>query len=212
MKLVIRDISVNGRHQPLVAPTSLVAESGSVTYVAGYPGAGCTALALAITGRITPSGGGLDVVGAQGPLEAVSAVVDSPDVTAPDDEMTVREIVAEHLALAGGRSGRKATAQWLRTRHLDELADDPIEIVPSATRTALLCGLAVERRGIELIVLDGPDRFGGYPGDWHKIATSYAESGLAVVVLCDRRSIELLGVPAFAIGASTLPDTPRTDS
>lgn len=210
MRLVVREISVNGRHQPLVPPTSLTAESGSVTYVAGYPGVGCTALALAITGRIAPSGGSVELHDARGSLQDASAVVDSPDVTAPDDEMIVRDVVAESLALAGRRSGRKATAQWLRAHDVDDIGGDPLEIVSPTARTALLCALAADRDEVELVVLDCPDRFGGNPRDWHAIAASYADAGLAIVVLCDRRSVELLGVPAYAIGTST--DSSRSDS
>ncbi|PRZ41957.1 hypothetical protein CLV47_10784 [Antricoccus suffuscus] len=210
MRVVARDVSVDGRYEPLVPPTSLIAEAGTVTYVAGYPGAGCTALGLALTGRITLSSGTVEAENLHAPLPASSALVDSPDVTAPGDELKVRELVAEDLALAGRQSGRKAVRLWLRDRNLEAIAADPIEIVPSATRTSILCALAVERRGVQLLVLDCPDRFGGNPHAWQQIATSYAEAGLAVVVLCDRRSIELLGVAAYAIGATDLPDQPDT--
>lgn len=57
MQLTAVDVSVQGPHGPVLEPTSIRAESGSVSVVTGYPGPGHVALSLALAGRLPLSSG-----------------------------------------------------------------------------------------------------------------------------------------------------------
>ena len=142
---------------------------------AGDPAIRCTALGLVLTGRITPDSGSLELDDARSSLETFSALVDSPEISAPLDEIRVRDLVAEELALAAEPPGRGAVREWLREHEFTEVFDLRVESIDGATRTSLLCALALERRGVRLLVLDCPDRFGADLDPWRQIATSYAE-------------------------------------
>nr|WP_284289005.1 hypothetical protein [Angustibacter aerolatus] len=60
MRIACHDLTVRGAHGPMLQPTSLTATTGEVTLVAGQPGHGHTALALALAGRLVPAGGSVE--------------------------------------------------------------------------------------------------------------------------------------------------------
>jgi ABC-type taurine transport system ATPase subunit len=150
-------------------------------------GPGLTALALVLSGRLRPSSGRVLIDGRDDPKaqRRTVAVVDAPEVTAPEDAVPVRDVVAEGLSLAGRRSGRRAVREWLESRGIEALAKQRAENLPPRVRTRLLVDLAVEPRQVAALVLDGPDRHGGDPQDWFALAQREADRGLAVVALCE---------------------------
>ncbi|CAH0194815.1 hypothetical protein SRABI128_01598 [Microbacterium sp. Bi128] len=52
----------------------------------------------------------------------------------------------------------------------------------------MLLELAALRRGVEGLVLVAPDRHGGEPGAWWRIAEEFAERGYAVLVIAGEAS------------------------
>ena len=60
-----------------------------------------TALALALTGRMKPSTGSVSLGhdASLGTLRRRSAIIDAPDVNAPENHLTVRSLASEDLAL-----------------------------------------------------------------------------------------------------------------
>ena len=115
MELTADHVSVAGLHGPLLLPTTLVARPGHVTLVAGDPGHGHVALALALGGRVSLAEGvvALDGRSDEDLRRRHVALVDVPNVTAPEDAVSVRSAIAEQLALAGRPASRGATRAFL---------------------------------------------------------------------------------------------------
>ncbi len=212
MRLTAHEIVVDGRHDQLVPPTSLQARSGQCTYIACDQDRS-TALGLALTGRLPLSGGQIDFTSEDpGSLAEISALIDAPDVSAPIHNLKVKHAAGEALAIAGRKSNAAAVRQWLTQHDLDGLADRYVETLAGPERVALLTSLAIARKHVRLLVIDTPDRHRGDLHDWSRIAQHYAHNGYAVVVICDQRSIDLLGVPAYRIGATELPPSTPANS
>src|SRR5450756_1185195 len=106
MKLQADCVAVSGAHAPLLLATSVTARTGEVTLVAGDPGYGQVALALALGGRLAPSLGKVRIEGVDDPqaLRSQVALVDVPNVTEPEEGLTVRAVIGEELALSRQRA------------------------------------------------------------------------------------------------------------
>ncbi|MBM7775468.1 ABC-type multidrug transport system ATPase subunit [Actinokineospora baliensis] len=201
MEVYADQVVVTGAHGRLLEPTSLRVRPGEVAVVAGEPNAGHTAFGLALTGRITPSGG--SVTPSADELRAHAVLVDAPEVTAPEPNLRVADVIAEELALAGARSGRSTVAELLTEHGLE--AGTRFEDVPGGARVALLTELAARRPGAELLVLDTPDRHSSNPADWLPTAMAQARDGRAVVVLCGTSTALRLPVTPARLGESDQP-------
>lgn len=207
MEITAHAISVRGPHAPMLRPTSVAVGKYQVVLAAGDPGAGHTALSLALAGRLRPDGGSVTLDGrADEPgLRRRVAVVDTPGISEPDDALPVRTVVGEELAIAGRRAGRRAVQAWLSEQDLDEYADRRFEHVPHGVRTRLLSELTVARPDVEAVVLTLPDRFGGDPHDWLQTAKNLAGRGYGVLVTCTAASARLLDVPHAQLGSLDQP-------
>ncbi|EWC59921.1 hypothetical protein UO65_4781 [Actinokineospora spheciospongiae] len=201
MRVRAERVAVTGAHGPLVAATSLEVGPGQLAVVAGEPNDGHTAFGLVLTGRLAPSAGTVEPDASR--LRAHSALVDAPGVSEPEPALRVADVVAEELALAGRRDRRADVAGVLARYGLD--ADTRFEAVAPAARTALLAGLAAERPGVELLVLDTPDRHSSDHRTWWETALSLARGGLAVVVLCGAGTARELPHPCARLGSSDQP-------
>lgn len=204
MEIALHDVQVDGRREPLLETVGLTWSDGECVLVAGEPGHGHTALALVATGRLAPSAGEVRLLGAgdadlAGPsaaaaLREVTAVVDVPGVSEPDDALTIADVVAEGLVLAGRRSRPSDVTRWLAAHALGADRGRRLDQVPGVVRTAVLAALAAEREGVRFLVLTLPDRHGGEPAGWWEVARTLAGSGLGVLVQCTRSSARDLGV------------------
>ena len=207
MQITLTDVHVDGRREPMLEPMDLAWSTGECVLVAGEPGHGHTALALVATGRFDPSGGevrltpestpshraGRSARGAAATLRDVTAVVDVPGISEPDDALTVADVVAEGLALAGRRSLPSDVTRWLADHSLATDRGRRLDQVPGVVRTALLAALAAEDRDVRFLVLTLPDRHGGEPSGWWEVAQSLAGAGYGVLVQCTRASARDLG-------------------
>lgn len=203
MEVHVRRVGVTGPHGPLLEPTSLLVTPGDLVLVAGDPGAGHTALALVLSGRMRPGTGEVSPSAAE--LRRRVVPVDSPGVTEPEPVLPLAAVVAEELALNGAPGGRKAVADWLVERGADRYLDTRFEQVPAQVRCALLLELAAGRPGAEVLVLDSPDRYHPDPAAWLDLARAQVTGERSVVVLCTTASAALLDVPAARIGADNTP-------
>ncbi|MGV8966085.1 MAG: ATP-binding cassette domain-containing protein [Cellulomonas sp.] len=207
MEIVLDRVAVDGRHGPMLTPTSLTLRSGERMLVVGEPGHGHTALALAATGRLRASSGTVALDGSstailrvERALREATAVVDVPGISEPYEALPLSTLVAEELGFAGRRSYPKDVTAWLVAHDL--LADAPrrVERLPALVRTTVLAELAAERPGIGALVLVLPDRHGGHPREWWALAGTLARRGLAVLVQCTPAAAGLLGVVPVAPG------------
>ena len=205
MKLTVHAVGVDGAHAPLLLPTSLTAASGEVTLVAGDPGPGSVALALAVGGRLPTSTGRITWGGSPDPAlrRRHVALVDVPGVTEPEGSIRVGAVIGEQLALSRQRARGSDVTAFLRRHEARELAGQRWESLPSDVRTSWLVELAALRPDVGAVVLAGPDRFGGDPRRWWSVAAALADRGHAVVVQCTHASARLLGRPVhFELGVS----------
>lgn len=211
MEIHVQSVGVDGAHGPLLEPTSLRVRTGELVLVAGEPGTGHTALALALGGRMKPSVGEvlLDGKADDDGLRRQVAIVDAPDVSAPEEALTLATVIGEELAFARQPATRKAVADWLLSHDARAHANARFESVPVEVRTRLLVAAASQRPGTTALVLVLPDRHGAGPHTWWTTASQAAERGLAVVVLCSETSARLLDVPAARIGDREQPETPE---
>jgi len=205
MELIADHVSVAGLHGPLLLPTSLTAAPGRVTLVAGDPGPGHVALALALGGRAALAEGGVTLDGDPGAelRRRHVALVDVPDVTAPEDAVSVRSAVAEQLALAGRPASRAATRAFLDGHGVDD-ARQRFEGLAPSERTLLLMDVAASRAATRVLVVAAPDRFGGHPRTWYAAAERLAAEGLTVVVQVTHATARQLAVPSatFELGVA----------
>ncbi|WP_439591216.1 hypothetical protein [Microbacterium sp.] len=170
--------------------TTVVYESGRAVLVCEETEQRPTVLGLLASGRMRPAAGAVEIDGRvdAAALRRRVALVDAPDVSDPDPNVLVAGVVAEELMFAGRRSDPIAARRWLEGLGLGELALLPISTVEPAARLRMLCELAVLRKGVEGIVLVSPDRHGGEPAVWWRLAEELAARGLAVLVIAGRAS------------------------
>ena len=212
MEIHVQSVGIDGAHGPLLEPTSLRVRTGELALVAGEPGTGHTAFALALGGRFKPSVGQvlLDGKADDDGLRRLVAIVDAPDVSAPEEALTLSAVIGEELAFAKQPAGHKAVADWLLAHDVELFSDGggraaaalkPVrgpenvarfvlgamrKTVPAEVRTRLLVEVASQRPGIEVLVLVLPDRHGAGPHTWWNTAAKAAERGPAVVVEAER--------------------------
>ncbi|MFF3065400.1 hypothetical protein ACFVQ3_12635 [Oerskovia sp. NPDC057915] len=200
MQIAMDDVQVEGRRAPMLEATTLTLASGECVLLAGEPGHGHTALALVATGRLAPYTGTVTLVDDDGAtttatadLRRVTAVVDVPGISEPDEALTVGDVVAEELSLAGQRSLPGDATKWLDAHDLLDRRGDRVDELHGTLRTALLTSLASERTEVRFLVLTLPDRHRGEPSGWWAVAESLAALGYGVLVQCTRSSARDLG-------------------
>ncbi|SFI55985.1 ABC transporter ATP-binding protein [Amycolatopsis sacchari] len=203
MQVCAEQVTVAGPHGTVLPPTSLTVEEGGLEFVHGEPGTGVTAFGLALTGRLKPTTGLVTVDGKPDAarLRRVTAVVDAPGVSEPEDALPLRVVVGEELALGGRPAGKQDVTRWLAEHDAAGLADARFENLEPAVRTRLLTELAAARKDVRLLVLDTPDRHTSDVDSWAATARAHAERGLAVVVLTATTPLAALPATPIRIGA-----------
>ncbi|GMA19127.1 hypothetical protein [Arsenicicoccus piscis] len=204
MTLSATRAAVNGEHGPLLLPTSLTAPDGTVTLVIGDPGPASKALALVLGGRLPLSQGHVRWRGAGTPadLRRSVAIVDVPDISEPDPGLPIKVVLGEELALAGLPSRAPDIEAFLDARGAGDRLKDRWDTLAPAQHVRWLAEIASQRPGVEAVVLASPDRWGGDPHDWLRVAEDLAATGLIVVVVCTSNSVRLLGsADYYEVGA-----------
>lgn len=181
MRVILHEVA-KGRALPT---TSLEFHTGAVRYALAETEQRPTVLGLIASGRMRPSAGRVTIDGAvnAGLLRRTIALVDAPDVSDPHADIALAGVVGEELMFAGRRATPVHARRWLRELGYGELAGVPIGNVDPAARVRILCELAVLREGTKGIVLVSPDRHGGSPDGWWRIASEFADRGYAMLVI-----------------------------
>ena len=104
--LRVDNIWAKGRHHALFGRTSFSVNQGEVIIIQADSQMERTSLGLALTGRLPLSGGEIFWSAGNGEpqpismkkLRRISDIVDSPDVTAPEQHMRVHDYVSEMLS------------------------------------------------------------------------------------------------------------------
>jgi len=165
--------------------TSLEFHTGAVRFALAETQQRPTVLGLIASGRMRPAAGRVTIDGASDDrrLRRVIALVDAPDASDPHADITVAGVVGEELMFAGMGATPIHARRWLKQLGYAELASTPIGNVDPAARVRIMCELAVLREGTEGIVLVSPDRHGGGPDGWWRIASEFADRGYAMLVI-----------------------------
>ncbi|MFT2712045.1 hypothetical protein [Clavibacter sp. Sh2126] len=181
-----------------------------------------TVLSLVASGRMRIDGGalaldgdgtagtdaGADAKDVAARIAERVALVDTPRINEPADDVSLRAVVAEELALAGHRSGRHEVGVVLDDQGLADLARAPFSAVPAVARIRLLTTLAASRAGLEAVVVTSPERHGGAVGEWMRVLRDLARSGTGVLVVTSEAAAEAIAaLPAD--DASAAPATPE---
>lgn len=180
----VRGARVRQGAEDLLPSTTLRWPPGELVIALGTPGPTLTALALAVGGRLALSEGSITCDGSADPavLRRRVALVDLPEVTAPEHGVPVRTVVAEELGFAGRPHGRRAVEAWLGEHGRSDWGSLRTEQVPALERVNALADLATLRPGITHLVLGFPERHGGPPGEWLAVAQRHADAGLGVLL------------------------------
>ncbi|SFT75690.1 ABC transporter ATP-binding protein [Arthrobacter sp. ov118] len=167
--LCVQQLSVIGRRDDLLPPTSLQAARGELLVVAGSRQDQRTALALTLSGRMKPSSGSIGWDGSPRikVLRKAASVVDAPGVNEPEQHLSVRDLVTEDLALVPRRHrGALRSTPWLKLNDFEDVAGLWTEQLPARRRIELLTALALTDPDTGLLVVDSPDRHSGDAADW----------------------------------------------
>ena len=182
--LVAEGVQVERPSSHLLPSTSLVLPRGGIVVAIGSTELHCTALALALAGRLRLTDGRVHVDGdrRRTTLQRRVALVDVPTVSDPEPGIPFRTIVKEELALTPKRYGVRKTARWLKERNLRPVARTPLTDLPGPLRLESLAELASYRSGVEYLVLGYPERHGIPVEYWADTASAFAERGYGVLV------------------------------
>jgi len=194
MKVQLRGVS-KGKAQRALPHTSLSYATGEVTLAIAETEQRPTVLGLLATGRMRPDTGAITIDGREDPpaLRRAVALVDAPEISEPEPNVTVAGVVAEELMFAGAPPTPFAARRWLDGLHLDDLASTPVGDVAPGRRVRILLELAAMRPNVAGIVLVAPDRHGGSPTVWWRLAHEFADRGLAMLVIAGVASRMVLG-------------------
>lgn len=184
MKIALHEVS-KGRAGQTLPTTSLEFHTGAVRFAIAETQQRPAVLGLIASGRMRPDAGRVTIDGDTDNrlLRRAIALVDAPDVSDPHADITVAGVVGEELMFAGVGATPIHARRWLKQLGFAELASTPIGNVDPAARVRIMCELAVLRQGTQGIVLVLPDRHGGGPDGWWRIATEFADRDYAMLVI-----------------------------
>lgn len=184
MRVTLHEVS-KGRGGQALPTTSLEFHSGAVRFALAETEQRPSVLGLIASGRMRPDTGRVTIDGSTDNrmLRRTIALVDAPDVSDPHADITLAGVVGEELMFAGVGATPLHARRWLTNLGFGELSGAPIGTVDPAARVRILCELAILREGTEGVVLVSPDRHGGSPDGWWRIASEFADRGYAMLVI-----------------------------
>lgn len=184
MRIALHEVS-KGRGGQALPTISLEFHTGEVRFALAETEQRPTVLGLIASGRMRPDSGYVTLDGNRDAKELRRrvALVDGPDVSDPHPDISLAGVVGEELMFAGLGATPLHARRWLSMLGYADLASVPIGSIDPAARVRILCELAVLRDGTDAVVLVSPDRHGGSPDGWWRIAREFAERGYAMLVI-----------------------------
>lgn len=171
--LRVDNIWAKGRHHALFGRTTFSVSGGEVIIVQADSQMERTSLGLALTGRLPLSGGEICwSAGDEEPqpismkkLRRISDIVDSPDVTAPEQHMRVHDYVSEMLSYNLPIFGRSRAGRWLKEHGLEDLDGLWMDELDGEMNIELMAALA-QSSPSDLLVFDTPSRHLNHTRMW----------------------------------------------
>ena len=167
--LTAHQLHIDGRRHTLLPSTTLEARRGQVLLVQADGQERRTALVLALTGRMKPTTGTVTLGhdDSMTSLRRRSAVVDAPEVNAPEYHLSVRSLASEDLALVPRKfRARTRPTEWLITHGFRDILDQWVEELSPNRLLHLQLELALANPDVDLLVIDSPDRHTADVGAW----------------------------------------------
>ncbi|WP_368885478.1 multidrug ABC transporter ATPase [Rothia mucilaginosa] len=171
--LRVNNIWAKGRHHALFGRTSFSVNQGEVIIIQADSQMERTSLGLALTGRLPLSGG--EIFWSDGDAEPqpismkklrrISDIVDSPDVTAPEQHMRVHDYVSEMLSYNLPIFGRSRASRWLKERGLEDFDGLWMDELDGEMNIELMTALA-QASPSDLLVFDTPSRHLNHTRMW----------------------------------------------
>ena len=207
----VKKLAINKGHIPIIEPTSLRIKQGDLTLIVGETEVSQVAFALSLAGRMKLSSGSVKIDNNENPelLQEMVALVDVPNISEPDDVMKLETIVGEELAIAGRKAMPKHVRAFLQQNKISKYAKETFETLPNKIRYDVLMKLASIRPNTKVLLLAEPDRLGGKPEIWWRIAKKYNKLGFTVVVQCRESSARILGEEYFRLGENNKKSTKK---
>ncbi|MGP9501523.1 ABC transporter ATP-binding protein [Specibacter sp. AOP5-B1-6] len=159
--LTTNQLHIDGRRHTLLPATTVEAQRAQVLLIQADGQERRTALALALTGRMKPTTGSVTLGhdDAMSSLRRRSAIVDAPDVNAPEHHLSVRSLTSEDLALVPLKfRDRTRPTEWLVKHGFRDILEKWVEELEPARLLHLQLELALANRDVDLVVVDSPDR------------------------------------------------------
>ncbi|SEE81759.1 hypothetical protein SAMN04489740_2657 [Arthrobacter alpinus] len=167
--LTTNQLHIDGRHHTLLPATTVEARRSEVLLIQADGQERRTALALALTGRMKPSAGTVSI-GHDASLAGLrrrSAIIDAPEVNAPENHLTVKSLASEDLALVPYKfRDRTRPTAWLVKHGFRDILDEWIEALEPTRLLHLQLELALANRDVDLVVVDSPDRHTADTSAW----------------------------------------------
>lgn len=167
--LTVHQLHVAGRRHTLLPATTAQTQRGELLLIQADGQERRTALALTLSGRMKPTSGSV-ALGHDPSLAGLrrrSALIDSPDVNAPEHHLTARSLTAEDLALVPLKfRDRTRPTAWLVKHGFRDVLDQWIEELEPNRLLHLQLELALANRDVELVVVDSPDRHTAEVSAW----------------------------------------------
>lgn len=207
----VKKLAINKGRIPIIEPTSLRIKQGDLTLIVGETEVSQVAFALSLAGRMKLSSGSVKIDNNENPelLQEMVALVDVPNISEPDDVMKLETIVGEELAIAGRKAMPKHVRAFLQQNKISKYAKETFETLPNKIRYDVLMKLASIRPNTKVLLLVEPDRLGGKPEIWWRIAKKYNKLGFTVVVQCRESSARILGEEYFRLGENNKKSTKK---
>ena len=207
----VKKLAINKGRIPIIEPTSLRIKQGDLTLIVGETEVSQVAFALSLAGRMKLSSGSVKIDNEENPelLQEIVALVDVPNISEPDDVMKLETIVGEELAIAGRKAMPKHVRAFLQQNKISKYAKETFETLPNKIRYDVLMKLASIRPNTKVLLLAEPDRLGGKPEIWWRIAKKYNKLGFTVVVQCRESSARILGEEYFRLGENNKKSTKK---
>ena len=182
--LRVDNIWAKGRHTPLFDRTTFSVGEGEVIIVQADSQMERTSLGLALTGRLPLSGG--EIFWSDGDAEPqpismkklrrISDIIDSPDVTAPEQHMRVHDYVSEMLSYNLPIFGRSRASRWLKERGLEDFDGLWMDELDGEMNIELMTALA-QASPSDLLVFDTPSRHLNHTRMWLPYLEELATDG-----------------------------------
>ena len=207
----VEKLAINKGHIPIIEPTSLRIKQSDLMLIVGETEVSQVSFALSLAGRMKLRSGSVKIDNEENPelLQEMVALVDVPNISEPDDVMKLETIVGEELAIAGRKAMPKHVRAFLQQNKISKYAKETFETLPNKIRYDVLMKLASIRPNTKVLLLAEPDRLGGKPEIWWKIAKKYNKLGFTVVVQCRESSARILGEEYFRLGENNKKSTKK---